>query len=444
MLAQNTFLGTLKYFEIYDEFDGPKCFSVINSLKQLYLVYWAGTGEDDTIDTWLYSSISEKRLDKVRRKEESIRSVFTKPELNVFTVETDYKTGRSSAEFIPRSKLRKFNLPPADFDFDSEYIEVCSNEIDWYFEIKIQKRSDTHAFPDRTMVTTVIDAFSEVIECLMLDESREIPKVYPKSAVPGSFEVKLSTSDDGKASQAIKSFETIISEVDKLDENLKSSVLDPYRLKELLEIIEQHKLKVTITPRTYQHLTSSIQLDTRKFDELIDKLNETTTVLIDSIKVPQANNLERVIKIVEMRANGEKLSHENIEGINSKRQVKYHTDAAYCLGLLKKNLSITSAGRFLASKTDKKARLEFLADRFESSDFGWGWMKWSGVKTMRELNPSTASAFIEECVAGLNEKTSRRRSSTLTKWLQILNPYRRDYAKQKIEVSDSESNQTAE
>lgn len=433
MIAQNTFLGALNYYEIYDDFDGPKCFSVINNLKQIYLVYWAGFGERNAVDTWLYSNISEKRLDKVRRQEEPIRSIFTNPELNVYFVKTDYESGLSDAEFISREKLEDFNLPPEDFEFDPAEIEVICQENDWYFELNIQRRSDIHAFPDRKMVTRVLDAFSEIIESLMLDGTRKVPKVYPKSAVPGSFQVKLATSDDGNASRAIQTFSSLLQDINKLDENLKASALDPYRVKELLEIIEQHKLTVTITPRTYQFLSKGIKLDTENFDSLIDKLSSSTAVFVDSINVPQANNIDRVIDIVKKRDRGEYLNHENIEGINSPRQVKYHTDAACCLGLLKKNLSVTSAGRFLASKTDKASQYEFLADRFESSDFGWSWIKWAGVNSMIDLDPFTASDFINECVAGLNEETAGRRATTLTKWLQVLKPYRRSYSNQSVE-----------
>ena len=436
MIAENTFLGALKYYEIYDDFDGPKCFSVINNLKQLYLVYWAGSGDNITLDNWLYTNITEKRLDRVRRQEESIRNVFVSPELNVYFVKTNYVSGESEATFIPRGELENYNLPPEDFEFEPDEIEVVNEENDWHFELNIQRRSDKHAFPDRKMVTRVLDAFSEIIESLMLDGTRKVPKVYPKSAVPGSFEVKLATSDDENASRAIQTFNTLLKDINKLDENLKESALDPYRVKELLEIIEQHKLTVTITPRTYQFFSNSIKLDTKKFDELIDKLNNTTAVLVDSINVPQANNIDRVIDIVKKRDRGEKLNHENIDGINSQRQVKYHTDAACCLGLLKKNLSVTSAGRFLATKTDKASQYEFLADRFESSDFGWSWMKWSGVKTMLELDPLTASDFINECVGGLNEETAGRRATTLTKWLQVLKPYRRRYSNQAEENNE--------
>lgn len=430
MLPVDTFLGKLELFEIYDDFEGPKCFSVINNLKQIYFVYWAGFIKESCTDTWVYSSISEKRLDRVRRQEESVRSVFIQPELNVFYVAMNHETSETDVSFVARDKVVEYNIPPECFEIEADEIEVIAEEPDWHFELKIQKRSDKHAFPDRNMVTKVIDAFSEIIESLMNDETRKVPKVYPKSAVPGSFEVKLETNDNEKASDAIIKFNKVISNVDELDTNLKSAVLDPYRVKELLEIIQQHNLRLIITPKTYEFLSESIKIEKNAFDGLIELLDKSTAVLVDSALVPQANNLERVIQIVQMRSRGEPIHHDYIDGINSKRQVQYHTDAAFCLGLLKKNLSITSAGQFLVSKEDKSSQYEYLADRFESSEFGWAWIKWSGVNNMLELESNTAKDFINECVAGLNQKTSARRSSTLAKWLGELKPYRRNYSNQ--------------
>ena len=55
---------------------------------------------------------------------------------------------------------------------------------------------------------------------------------------------------------------------------------------------------------------------------------------------------------------------------------------------------------------------------------------------MLELDPLTASDFINECVGGLNEETAGRRATTLTKWLQVLKPYRRRYSNQAEENNE--------
>ena len=128
-----------------------------------------------------------------------------------------------------------------------------------------------------------------------------------------------------------------------------------------------------------------------------------------------------------MIENGTPLIPENINGLTTPRQVRYYTDAAYALGLITRDKQLTAAGHFINSRYDKDLKYEILADRFESTDFGWAWMTWAKVQYMTELNPETATDFLLACVPGLNDVTARRRASTLEKWLIKLKPYHRKY-----------------
>lgn len=84
-------------------------------------------------------------------------------------------------------------------------------------------------------------------------------------------------------------------------------------------------------------------------------------------------------EVVQLRLDGKKLKHQDIEGINSERQVSYYVNAAWCLGLLNKNKTVSSPGRVLCKKASMVAKYQYLAERMESSDFGWAWMKWAKV-----------------------------------------------------------------
>lgn len=207
----------------------------------------------------------------------------------------------------------------------------------------------------------------------------------------------------------------------------KERYLDPVKLREFVDIISSSSISVTLTPKTFSLLEKPIVLKGNNVKSIIKHLESSTALFIDSSLIPQANDLNKVIEVVQLRAKGELLNHENIDGLSSIRQVKYYTDAAYCLGLMKKNLTVTSSGNFLASRKDIDARYEVLADKFESSEFGWAWMKWSSVSTMQELEADTAEPFLNDCVPGLSSDTARRRSNTLKHWLNTLTKYRRDY-----------------
>ncbi|MNZ41341.1 hypothetical protein D3C78_588890 [compost metagenome] len=427
LLPNDTFIGKLEYYEIYDDFDGPKCFSVKNDMGQIFFAYWNGDYKESNLSTWLLAPVSHKRLDALRRKEFSIRHVFHNPEQGFYYLSFDYASGKSKLEFVGKDSKLKINYPPESFFLDPASIEACDPEADWHFELRIAKRGKGHASPDTGMVTKIIDALSAIVSSLMCDESRKIPKIYPLSAKYGSFEVKLGSSDSERTYVAIEQLYAVLSNLDDLDNKLNDIGLDPYRLKDLLDITNQYHLKLELKPKTNEILKDRLLIGDTDLDGVIKQLEDSTATFIDSGKVPQANDIDRLIEIVALRAAGEKLNHENIDGLTSDRQVKYYTDAAYCLGLLNKNKSITSAGRFLCSKVSQDAKYRYLAERFESSDFGWAWMKWAGVSRMNELDESSAVDFIYKCVKGLNKATAKRRSSTLATWLSKLKAYCREY-----------------
>jgi hypothetical protein len=423
---KGTILGQLRFFEIYDEFDGPKCFTVINEMNQLYLVYWGGLFKEKAYTSWLYAPISEKRLDSVRRGHIKFRDVFLTPETGMIYEAKQEVGHRKFLVFAYQNKgeFLKLNIPPESFKIDPDEIEAIAPEASWNFELKISKASSS---PEISIVTKVLDTLCDVIQALMKDDSREVPKFHPLTAKYGSFEVKLGTNSHEKASLAVEQLNAILSDKERLDFNLKNLGLDPYRLKDFLDVTSQNKLNLRLSPKTAELLKEPIDINYKGLIETVKQLEQSTAAFIDSNKVPQANNIDRVIEIVERRLNGEKLLPENIDGLSSKRQVRYYIDAAYCLGLLTKNSTVTSPGRKLCTIGIKTGQYEYLADRFESSDFGWTWMKWSKVNNIKDLNPDSAELFVQECVQGLTTSTAKRRSTTLSKWVKVLKDHRRDY-----------------
>ncbi|MFT6348247.1 MAG: hypothetical protein ACJAYB_001251 [Psychromonas sp.] len=427
IIPQNTQLGKLKLFEIYDDFEGPKCFSVKNNLEQLFLVYWSGDLHYESVTTWLYSPISHKRLDELRRQKFSIRDVYLEPEQCVYNIKIPFDASNDSVcSMLTSEQVLLTNLPPNIFYLEPAEIEVCAEEADWNFELLIAKKSKTLSSVSTSVVTKVINVLSAVIESLMEDDTREIPKLYPLTATFGSFEVKLGTNYPEKSSVAIEQLNALLSNTTSLDENLKNLGLDPYKLKDLLEIVSEDTLELTLKPKTYEYLQNHISIKSDELAPSIEVLKKSTATFIDSSLVPQSSDIDRIIDVVCRKVNGEFIQHDDIEGISSIRQVQYHTAAAYCLGLLNKNQSVTSAGRFLHHKESKNARYQYLSERFESSDLGWAWMKWANVNNIYDVQENTAKEFIKDCVKGLNSETSKRRASTISSWLRIFKKYSRD------------------
>ncbi len=428
ILPKDTILGKLAFYEIYDEFDGPRCFSAINSLRQVFLVYWCGDFENN-ISKWIYAPISQKRLDDLRRVKFSIRDVYDKPEQCLFHVSVNFNNQESNVDIVSTRNSKHLNLPPASFYLEPDDIEVIDPEADWDFELKIANSNNkAKASPERTVVTQIMDALSEILESLIkTDKSKKQPQFYPLNAVYGSFEVKIGSNDHEKTSIALSQLNEILADESKMNTLLKKYKLDPYRVKDLLDITNQHRLSLKLTPKTNRHFDSYIEINDQTLPETIKTLENCTKTFLDSDKIPQSNSLDRVVEFVDRRSKGEILSPDNIKGIGTKRHIAYYLHGARCLGLLSDNHSITTAGRCLLSKETPKARYQFLADRFESSDFGWAWLKWSKVNSISALDPNTADEFVRQCVRGFSSTTTKRRATTLRAWLSLLQEYRRDY-----------------
>ncbi|ELL0573937.1 hypothetical protein Q6U63_003273 [Vibrio fluvialis] len=427
ILPRDTHLGKLSLFEIYDDFMGPKCFSVKDELQRLYLVYWSGDYDNGSLTKWIYMPVSNKILDELLRNEYSFNKAFKESkELFVLSTYAKNRKEKTRIEFLTQENRNQVNLPPAEFSIDPEEIQCIAPESDWDFNLRIAKQGGQGS-PSDNVVSKVLSVFGDMIKVLMKDEHNKKPNMFPLTAVYGSFDVKLGSSNQERAAVAIELLNSILEDKGSIEKRLEELEIDPYRLKDLLDVVSQDKLELTLKSKTSDILNKPITINSSGIHSVIKSLEKSTKTFIDSTKVPQSNCLDRVIDIVKHRSEGGELDHKLISGINSPRQVSYHTHAAKCLGLLNSNNTVTTAGRVLTNKTNKVAQYQYLADRVESSDFGWAWMKWAGVSSISELEPKTAEQFIKERVKGLKGTSIQRRASSLTTWISILKEYHRAY-----------------
>lgn len=432
ILPKDTYLGRLRFFEIYDEFYGPKCFSVKDELNNLHLVYWSGDYDNYTCTKWVYVPVSTAILDELLREERTFSSVYQNSKQVKIVSTYDENLGlQTSIEDLTKHNRVSVNLPPKNFSIDVEEIQSIAPESNWNFNLRIAKRNG-HNSPSDNAVSKVLSVFGEIVKLLMKDEQNKKPSVYPLSAQYGSFDVKLGSSNQERAAVAIELLESILADENTILDKLEELEVDPYRLKDLLDVVNLDSLELTLKSKTSDILKKPIRISSANLLPIIKKLEETTKTFIDSSQVPQANCLERVIKIVEHRVNGGELKPELIAGISSDRQVHYHTHAAKCLGLLNPNNTVTTAGRVLAQKSNNIAKFQYLADKLESSDFCWAWMKWAEVSSLAELDPATAEQFVKERVKGLRRSSIARRASSLASWVTILKKYHRSYNESKL------------
>lgn len=414
-------LGKLELYEIFDDFDGPKFFSVRNDLNEYYLVYWSGDYKHLNATKWLFLRVSETRLSKIRNLSISVNEAYLKPERDLLCVTQSFDGSISS---IVEATQENANFPPQDFYFDPDEIESIHPESEWIFELGIHKKSTS---PDTILVTRVIDSITSIIEDLIELSGRSESKLYPLTAKYGSFKVRLGSNHAVETEDAIRKLVCLLDSPNSDNDYYQQFRIDPYKMQELFDLIETSKVEVRLNTKNPEVINETVKINAQNTIRVRSAINATDAVFVGSIKVPQANDLDRVLDIVCKKASGASISHDDVEGISSERQVRYHTDAAYTLGLMERNTAITSAGLFLASLEYPDQRYRFIADRFESSDVGWAWMKWAGVNSLKDINPHSAKDFILNCVKGLNDETAGRRSSTLSRWLEVLAPHCRDY-----------------
>lgn len=440
ILANNTCLGRLRIVEVYDDYEGPKFFLVKNQFKQQFVCYWVDEREDGALG-WLYMQISDEKLRSLVNGEVDAHEAFSNPEQGVYLAYTPVDSSSDTAVYYEIADLDESLIPPADVYIEPSAIESCDDvESNWVYELSIKTKSSTKKSPITLSVSDIFAKFQVVLESLMRASARQDdPKLkrryttYPINAEYGSFAVRFGSDSSEYATTALEKLSEIIkADEEKIEDAAKAMLLSPYDLRELLDTVQRNRLKIEVRPRFYSSRGSSgdyfIDGD---LTGKIEALANTETPIIPSIKMPQANDIRKVERVVELVASGKPYTYEDFNDIgvklNSKRQVRYYEDAAYALDLLTKNYMLTSAGKFFLSRKTKKVRYQVLADRFESSDFGWGWIRWSNVSSMAELDPESAVNFVMDSVPELGEDTAKRRATTLVKWLEDLLPYHRDY-----------------
>lgn len=427
ILPKDTHLGRLSFFEIYDDFMGPKCFSVRDELQRLYLVYWSGDYDDGSKTKWVYMPTSNKMLDELLREEITFHQVFnSSKELFVLSTFTNERNKKTQIDFVTDDIRNSINLPPPSFTIDPEEIQCIAPESDWNFNLRIAKQSGKCS-PSDDAVSKVLNVFGDLIKTLMKDEHNKTPSMYPLTARYSSFDIKMGSSNQERAAVAIELLNSILEDKKAIEKRLEEFEIDPYRLKDLLDVVSLDKLELTLKSKTSDILSKPIKINSAGVLSIIRNLEKSNKTFIDSTKVPQSNCLDRVIDIVRHRAEGGELDHKLISGISSPRQVQYHVHAAKCLGLLNPNNTLTTSGRVLVHKSNKVAQYQYLADRVESSDFGWAWMNWAGVSSISELDPKSAEQFIKERVKGLKRSSIPRRASSLSSWIEKLKRHHRAY-----------------
>jgi len=185
----------------------------------------------------------------------------------------------------------------------------------------------------------------------------------------------------------------------------------------LLDTLADAKLVLTITPKDS---SSPLIIDPRKLKEWYQKLSDLRPRYVDSKDVPQADDLTRIFRLIELRKQGTSVDGDSLEVVD--RQVSYYKRAAKILGLLDEDEALTSAGRLMAGLSANE-RLRTCVVFFESSACGEAWIRWTNGTSLLNVKADTAENFLQACAPGLHGDTVGRRAQTLRSWHGTLLPH---------------------
>lgn len=197
----------------------------------------------------------------------------------------------------------------------------------------------------------------------------------------------------------------------------------------LLERLQQHKasIEVVLTDLQNEKWQQSVQIDQHTFDGKKERALQKQAwsaaqgqpVHVSNDQVPQANMVRQIFQVVDARLIRRRVTPNDIDGVDTQRQVDYYKHGARILGFLDSNNQPTSRARSILGVSDEQ-RLAITAVYFEDSIIGRAWREWAGKNRLSEVDPSSARDFLEACVTGLTGTTLPRRASTLRAWYEEL------------------------
>ncbi|KEY58487.1 DUF6575 domain-containing protein [Serratia sp. DD3] len=425
IFIESPFLGKLRMVNIYEEYDGPRLFSAENEIGTSFLVYWVGTSSSS--DEWFVIPCSRMRIVAFEKGKVDLLGMLTKLEQHSFyKVITHFDKNKDIIITpLPLEEMSSIDLPDSGIFVDADEIISASlinlnNDLIPTHEIKVS-RSNKAAKKNVLLdhVTRVCEKFSELVSSF--NSTNEIKgDIQPLTARYGSFVLSLHATE-------MEKFERFISEVSGL--MLHKKDIKPYLIRNDIDV------------KAFSSLLEAIVSTSVNF-ELKSKFNEDELIVIykaDAIRylrdisslslqyvstyqVPQADDLGKVFRIVDMTWNGDEITKDRL-GVDP-RHVEYYRQAAKILGFLESNGALSALGQQVASvDPGGELRYRMAARSFEMSACGWAWINWSGAKNLTEVDSTKAEQFLKQSCPSLSSSTAHRRARTLARWCRELQKY---------------------
>ncbi len=434
LLPRETALGHLQLLEVYDYYDGPRLFAARNVVGTTFFVLWADDLQDQEV--WLYVPVSEERLLQLREGSLSIREAFLKAEDGILHKVVQPKgAGDVRAEVLRSADLALEWLPPEGdriqlaLDRDAkEHIGVIegpeAEEVDWIRRRTKQQVTIARAHgrlpPNLSTVTNVLAHWRRLFEETVKQVGSSV-EMLPVRATPGSFKVELAIDDPAAASAAFRTLVDLFNKKPRdasLENLIASGRVPAVSYRNLLSAIANGEVEVRVS-MTGVHAELEIHVGPELAKALRVLVAKATRGRIQSDQIPQADDLHRVFRVLELTSRGTDITAERLDVVH--RQVNYYKHAARVLGYLDDDNELTAAG-IQAMRLGSEERFVSCAVQFENSDCGAAWIMWSKGSSLAAVALESAEEFLAT-MSDLAPSTASRRAQTLRSWLATVLPY---------------------
>lgn len=412
--------GNLVFRNVYEFYDEPRLFSVTNEVSSMYLVYWIGDTKE--YSSWFIIPISPNKLEQFERKKFDIYSVLTEQEQSFFyTANLYYCDNHVDIETKENKDIYDIELPRKSL-FISSVVPMlengCLGEPVEYstHEIHVEK-SSKKSILGLNHVSNIFDAFNYFYQNMVKFHDVK-DKIRPVSARPGSFILAFQAEKLSEFESTLNSFYNLILNRKDIKKFMMDNGLDFqsffYLLSSVIETGTNLELKNTNTNDVIFDLTKSAA------EFYLNDIRRSANIYVGGEQVPQADTLETIFKVVEV-----KWLETSLNTINtglSQRHIYYYLHASKILGFTDNYRNVTVSGQQLI-EADDITKLKIAAKSFERSHCGWAWIQWSEVSNLSELDPSSAEDFLKQQCFTLSRETLKRRARTLKHWCERLKEY---------------------
>ncbi|MBD2303104.1 hypothetical protein [Nostoc sp. FACHB-190] len=337
-----------------------------------------------------------------------LKNIYTTQVLNSDTeIRNNYKVKENISRFITSSLSALGTILEGDGLSVAIHIDNNQEQKDW------------------SNIANVIDKlerlFQEIADVTFSNISK-LPTFTPAHAIPGSWTIivhmNLSSNQSTSLATVIQSLSLL---EDSTDERNNSSLFNSWQ--DCIESLRRDEITVDLAVSTdASELRIIKSISTKDFPTI--QAYSSPKVRILSQDVPQANDLERVIRLAELLIQYPRspsiVRQQFLETDKTvDRDFLYYQAAAKILGLVDERVRPTTACSVMNRLPSTEAKMRFLAYQFISSNVGSAWFNWTNANDLSEIKPENAEQFLNEVCPSLSETTAKRRARTLESWLNI-------------------------